>query len=200
MLKRIISSQFKKPAGLMGVFVSNLMIRGNRHNYDVLLKDLNVQAGDKILEIGYGPGIGITLLAEKGKPGIVHGIDFSKLMYKRATERNKKNIDDKKVKLFAGDFLKDNIDGADYDKIFCVNVIYFWADLQKPFFKIRSLLKNDGAFFCYMAHKDFLAKKNPANDIFNKYSIEQITAALKSAGFSKVDFYFDKGYYIKAEK
>ena len=52
----------------------------------------------------------------------------------------------------------------------------------------------------YMAHKDFIAEKNPAHDIFNKYSIEQIEDALTAAGFNSVDHYFDKGYYIKAKK
>ncbi len=59
MFRIIISSQFKRPSGLLGAFTSNIMIKGNRRNYDVLLKNMNVQANDKILEIGYGPGIGI---------------------------------------------------------------------------------------------------------------------------------------------
>ncbi|MEP6949235.1 MAG: hypothetical protein ABI863_08180 [Ginsengibacter sp.] len=57
MIKKIIVSQFKKPTGLFGIFTSNLMIKGNRGNYDSLIKDLNIKPNDKILEIGYGPGI-----------------------------------------------------------------------------------------------------------------------------------------------
>jgi len=38
------------------------------------------------------------------------------------------------------------------------------------------------------------------NDIFNKYSIEQISKALKAVGFKEVDFFFKKGYFIKAKK
>jgi SAM-dependent methyltransferase len=200
MIRRIIASQFKKPSGLFGVFISNLMIRGNRRNYYILVKDLNVHTNDKILEIGYGPGFGINLIAEKCESCIIHGIDFSKLMYKRASERNKKYIDDKKVKLFVGDFLKDKIDGDNYDKVFCVNVVYFWDELQQPFERIRSLLKKGGLFCFYMAHKDFLIKKKSPDEIFNKYSIEQIVAAIKLAGFSKVEYYFENGYYVKSER
>jgi arsenite methyltransferase len=200
MLKRMISSQFKKPEGLLGIFTSNLMSKGNRRNYDVLLGDMCIQPGNKILEIGYGPGIGINLIAEKYNSCIVHGIDFSNLMYKRASERNRQYIGAGNVKLFFGDFLKLKIDATDYDRIFCINVVYFWDELQTPFEKIRSLLKEGGVFCLYMAHKDFLAKKNPAEDIFNKYSIDQITGALKLAGFSEVDYYFDKGYYIKVKR
>ena len=200
MIRRMISSQFKKPTGLLGIFTSNLMSKGNMHNYDVLLGDLCIQPGNKVLEIGYGPGIGINLIAEKCNSCTVHGIDFSNLMYKRASERNRRYIDAGKVNLFFDDFLNLRIDTTDYDRIFCINVVYFWDDLQTPFEKIRSLLKKDGVFCLYMAHKDFLAKKNSADDIFNKYSIEQITDALKLAGFCEVNYYFDKEYYIKVKK
>src|SRR5664279_858249 len=90
MIRNLIASQFKKPTGLVGMFTSNLMIKGNRNNYDTLIKDLDVRADDKILEIGYGPGIGINLIAGICKSCTIHGIDFSKLMYRRANELNRK--------------------------------------------------------------------------------------------------------------
>ena len=133
MLKEIIASQFKKPAGLFGIFTSNMMIKGNRNKYDTLIKDLNIKVNDKILEIGYGPGIGINAIAGKCNSCIIHGVDFSKLMYKRATKLNRKYIDEKRAKLLLGDFLTAKIDTGDYDIIFCLNVVYFWDDLQQPF-------------------------------------------------------------------
>ena len=200
MFKELIAWQFKKPTGLFGMLTSNLMIKGNRSNYEILLIDLDIQPHDKILEIGYGPGIGIRLIAEKCNSCVIHGIDFSKLMYKRASNLNKKYIHDNKVRLLLGDFLTLEIDLKDYDKVFCLNVVYFWNDLLQPFEKIRSLLKKGGIFCFYMAHKDFLIKKKSPDKIFNKHSIEQVTEALKKTGFSRIDHYYDKGYYIKAEK
>lgn len=198
---RKIAMQFKKPSGFWGKISSNMMIKGNRPAYDVLLNDLNIQSGDKILEIGYGPGVGIGLIAEKFGSCSLYGIDFSELMFKRAAKRNKQFIEDNKVKLFYGDFIETDINTKDFDKIFFLNVVYFWDDLHKPFKKVHSLLKDGGVLFFYMASKDDLVKiKFAQTDIFNKYSIEQITDALKSAGFSKVDHNFKKGYYIKAMK
>src|SRR5689334_17820870 len=165
MLKRFISSQFRKPRGLFGIVTSNWMIKGNGRNYEILLKELNIQPGNRILEIGYGPGVGIELIAAQCNSCIIHGIDFSNLMYKRATERNKKYIDVNKVNLFLGGFVETKIEFTEYDKIFCINVVYFWNNLQKPFEKIRTLLKNEGTFCMYMAHKDFLKKLNPDDAI-----------------------------------
>lgn len=52
MFRKLIASQFKKPKGLLGIFTSNMMIKGNKKNYDVLLNDLDIRPDDKLLEIG----------------------------------------------------------------------------------------------------------------------------------------------------
>ncbi len=127
----------------------------------------------------------------------IHGIDFSRLMYNRAKKYNKQYIPGK-VQLQYGDFLKMPGDSNSYDKVFCLNVVYFWSELNEPFKKILSLLKKGGSFYIYMADKDAL--KTAPDSVFNKYSIEQVVESLKSARFSQVENYFDKGYYIKAKK
>src|SRR6185295_4606225 len=99
MFTLIISSQIKKPRGLIGILTSNIMIKGNRQHYELLIKDLNIQPDNTILEIGYGPGVGITLITEKHPPGMLHGVDFSRLMYKRASATNQQYIEDGKVRL-----------------------------------------------------------------------------------------------------
>jgi len=198
MLRQFIASQFKKPSILFGIFASNLMVKKNQKNYDKLINDLNIQEHDKLLEIGYGPGIGIKMVANICSGCTIHGIDFSRLMYKRASKYNKPFIDNGRVQLQYGDFLKTAVIDKNYDKVFCLNVIYFWNELKAPFEKVLSLLKKGGAFHIYMADKSAL-KKAP-DSVFNKYSIEQVMNALKSAGFESVEHYSEKGLYIKAIK
>lgn len=140
-----IAEQFRKPSGFWGKIVSGLMIKGNRPAYDVLLKDMDVQSGEKVLEIGYGPGIGIHLLATAINCQI-YGVDFSELMHKKASKRNKKVIASGNVNLLFGDFVETQINTDGFDKVFCLNVVYFWDDLMPPFVKIRSLLKEGGHF------------------------------------------------------
>lgn len=196
-----IAMQFKKPSGFLGTIVSSLMIKGNRHEYDALIVDLDMHKDEKILEIGYGPGIGIELIAKEYDSCIIYGVDFSELMYKRATKRNRACIDDLRVKLMFGDFLQTDIHATRFDKIFCLNVIYFWEDLIPPFEKVYSLLRNGGAFCFYMAKKEDLSRlKFTPDDVFNKYTIDQVVDALNAAGFSKTEYRFDRGYYVKAIK
>jgi SAM-dependent methyltransferase len=198
---RKIALQLKKPTGFLGVIVSNLMTKNNWSEYETLINDLKIQNEDKLLEIGFGPGIGINLISKMGGSCFIYGIDFSELMFKRASRLNKKFIENKKVSLQSGDFIYSEISTCDFDKIFCLNVVYFWDDLKKPFEKVLSLLKEDGLFCFFMANKDDLARlKFTSYDIFNKYSIEQITDALQIAGFKDISYYYKKGYYIKAKK
>jgi SAM-dependent methyltransferase len=119
----------------------------------------------------------------------------------RENNRNKQYIENKRVHLLFGDFVETEIIAGGFDKIFCINVVYFWDNLRIPFEKVKSLLKDDGIFCFYMAGKDDLTKLKFTKDgIFNKYSVDQIIQALKTAGFREFDYYFKKGYYIKVKK
>lgn len=198
---RSLGLQLRKPSGFFGKIVSAMLIKWNRNRYKVLINDLKIQPNDKIFEIGYGPGLGVNLISKVYDSCHVSGIDFSELMYQKAIKRNKQFVDSNRVKLMFGDFLETEIGIKEFDKVFCLNVIYFWDNLQKPFEKVYSLLKNDGLFCIYMDSKEDLSKVTFAeDDIFNKYTIEQVVDELKLAGFTVVDYYFDNGYFVKAKK
>jgi SAM-dependent methyltransferase len=200
MFRNFIARQFKSPSGWFGNFSSKIMIKGNRNKYETLIKEMDIQSDDKLFEIGYGPGLGIHMINQLCESCTIHGVDFSKLMYKKASNYNKSIIDKGKVHLQYGDYLNITIAQNQYDKIFCLNVIYFWDELYKPFEKTLSLLKTNGVFYIYMVNADTLIEKKAPDSVFNKYSIEQVVGSLKSAGFTEIEHYFKKGYYIMAKK
>lgn len=195
-----IGNQFRKPTGFFGKIISKIMIKGNSFAYDRIISELNIMQNDQILEIGYGHGYGVDRIVTNYNC-FVFGIDFSELMFREATKRNKKHIDNNKVELQFGDFLTYEIKSNQYDKVFCINVIYFWENLDLPFSKIKTALKEGGAFCFFMAHQDDLKKmKFTKDEIFNKYSINQVIDKLKSLGFNDVTYSFDKGYLIRCKK
>jgi ubiquinone/menaquinone biosynthesis C-methylase UbiE len=200
MFRNFIAQQFKRPSGWFGNFSSKVMIKGNRIKYETLIKEMDIQPGDNLLEIGYGPGLGIQMISKLCESCTIHGVDFSKLMYNKARNLNKFNIDKGKMKLQYGDFLNIPIAKNQYDKIFCLNVIYFWNELNIPFEKTLSLLKTSGIFYIFMADANTLKEKKAPDSVFNKYSIEHVVETLKAAGFIGIEHNFNKGYYIKAKK
>lgn len=196
---KALGKQLRKPSGLFGRLVSIMMEKRNRAFYEKILKELDLKSGDKIYEIGYGPGLGINLMANKTIDCSVYGIDFSELMYIKASKRNKKFIDTGIVNLRCGDFVTSDIDHEKYDKIFCVNVIYFWSDLTKVFEKIYAMLRDGGVYMIFMIPGKEFEKLKFAEDFF-KYPVEKVESELKKVGFKCVEYKLDKGYYIKSIK
>jgi len=195
-----IANQFRKPSGWLGKIISRIMIIGNSSQYNKLIPELDIKQNDKILEIGYGHGLGINKISSNFDC-FVSGIDFSELMYKQATKRNKIHIENRKAELLYGDFLSTELTSNYFDKVFCLNVIYFWDTLEEPFSKIYTVLKEGGILCMFMEHSVNLDKmKFTKNEIFNLYAIEYVADKLKLAGFSDITFKFDKGYIIKCKK
>jgi ubiquinone/menaquinone biosynthesis C-methylase UbiE len=195
-----LATQLRKPAGFFGNLVAKMMEFRNRGSYNIIIDWLSPRPGDHILEIGYGPGLGIYQVA-RSVPGCrVSGIDFSELMYQKASVKNKKYIEKGNVHLMHGDILTIEPGKDKFDKIFCVNVIYFWNDLNLAFTKIINMLGKEGKFLIYMDHKDSLDKAKFLAD-FCKYPVEEVERELKTAGFARIEYIFEKGgYFISAEK
>lgn len=195
-----LANQFKKPTGFTGKIIANLMIKGNGREYQKLIPAMKIQPQDRLLEIGYGHGWGIFQIASSFDCHI-SGIDFSELMFNMATRRNRKFIHRGKVELFHGDFNDFQSPKSNFNNIFCLNVVYFWDDLDKPFNKIIDLLVSGGMFCFTMAHRDDLNRMKFIDDsVFNKYTIEQVTEALSKAGFTDIEYDFDFVYLVKCRK
>jgi ubiquinone/menaquinone biosynthesis C-methylase UbiE len=197
-----LGRQLRKPSGFYGRLVSRMMNKRNKLFYERIIKELDIKRGEKVFEIGYGPGLGISLIANTIEGCSISGIDFSELMHQEAIKRNKSFVVSGIVDLQFGDFLNHQFDIEKYDKIFCLNVIYFWSDLHLAFSKTYSLMNSGGMFCIFMTHKDELEATgftNLAKD-FNKYSIETVEAELMIAGFQSVEYIMDNGYFIKAIK
>jgi ubiquinone/menaquinone biosynthesis C-methylase UbiE len=87
---------------------------------------LDVEPGDRILEIGCGHGVAVSLICEKLAGGRITAVDRSPKMIEMARKRNQAHAS--KVR-----FVLSTIEGADlgdevYDKAFAVHV----AALEKP--------------------------------------------------------------------
>ncbi len=196
----IIADNLKRPEGLIGKLLANLLIKENRVQYDRLIQAMRLRGNEKLIEIGFGHGMGIKKIVEKS-PVHITGIDFSQTMLEMATKRNRKYIKQGRVNLHYGDILKFPLEEENYDIIYCLNVIYFWDDLVLPFTKIHNALKHGGRFCFTMAHRDHLIKSKVTNvPLFNKYSIETVEAELKKAGFVTIETDFNIEYLVQAVK
>ena len=84
-LMRPLFEQFGRPSGWLGRIAGSLMAKGA--DDDRWLVDLlDVQPEDRVLEVGFGPGVAIELLAARASRGRVAGVDPSDVMVRQATK------------------------------------------------------------------------------------------------------------------
>ena len=133
--------QFGNPAGFMGNIVGKILAANNKERTGWVLSFMDVKPDDKILEIGYGPGLAIEKLEKKIKNGLIVGVDVSEVMLKQASRRNFEGIKQGKVKLYQGTINNLNYKNNFFNHVFGINVSLFWKDPVAEFKKIRNLLK-----------------------------------------------------------
>src|SRR5918996_4943351 len=85
-----IRSQFMRPRGFAGRLAGwEMALRPSNRKRNVwAVSLLDVQPTDRVLEIGFGPGIAVRELSRRASQGLVVGIDHSEVMLRQAARRN----------------------------------------------------------------------------------------------------------------
>src|SRR5882757_6220116 len=100
--RNILLRTFGRPKGILGRLGGIVMARTNRDCAAWVTDLLAIQGNDKVLEVGFGPGVGIGLLARLASAGHVAGVDPSGEMVEQATARNANAIQSGRVDLRHG--------------------------------------------------------------------------------------------------
>src|SRR5262250_2829427 len=105
---------------------------------------LGVQPADRVLEIGFGPGLAVAALARAGA-GQVYGIDHSGVMLRQASRRNAAAIRAGRVTLIRAsvDQIPPALDGP-FDVILAVNSLGFWPAPARRLAELRRRLAPGG--------------------------------------------------------
>src|SRR6478609_693900 len=95
-----MDNPFAHPSGWLGRVAGRLRLWTNKQ--DDLIAILDVQPKDDVLEVGYGPGGLIQLLAERTDAASIRGVDPSPEMRDQATRRNRKAFREGRIQLDVG--------------------------------------------------------------------------------------------------
>lgn len=201
-LIKYIGRQFGKPTGIAGKFSTLIMNIMNQKQYNAVLRNLKIKESDTILDIGYGNGYLISKLA-KSNHARFWGIDISEDMFKVASRKNQKFIDDGNMKLGLGDITKTDFESDFFDKIYTVNTIYFWPNVDSGLTEIARILKPGGIFMNVVYSKKFLNSIPYATYGYAKYSQDELRELSLRNGFKIVDVVTikeKKAYYYMLQK
>ncbi|MDP3768495.1 MAG: class I SAM-dependent methyltransferase [Dehalococcoidia bacterium] len=143
---RLMGGQWGCPHGPLGWLAGRLMARGNAAMNELALGALEAQAGDAVLEIGFGPGAALERICRLVGDGRVAGLDSSPQMLREATGRLRQEIAAGRVQLREGYSSAMPYPDASFGRVLTVNTLYFWEQPQSDLREIRRVLKPGGRF------------------------------------------------------
>ena len=115
---------------------------------------LDAQPTDHILEVGFGPGIAIEMLARQVTSGRISGIDYSAAMVAAASRRNRSAIQADRVELRQGEAARLPFADATFDKAYSIHSIYFWPNAMHGLCEIQRVLKPGGRLVVTLLPKE----------------------------------------------
>lgn len=143
-----------------------------RHQWTV--NALDIQPDDRLLEIGCGHGVALSLICQKLTSGSIIAIDRSAKVAAMAQKRNAAHITSGKAAILPQSLLATDFAGRRFDKAFASHVGVFWQDPTPELAVIRDLLLPEGRFYLVFQPLD-PAKLRDATD--------KAVANLVAAGF-----------------
>jgi ubiquinone/menaquinone biosynthesis C-methylase UbiE len=141
---RILMRMFGRPEGVLGRLGGIIMARANHECAAWVVDLLEIQPNDRVLEVGFGPGIGIQLSARSASAGYVAGVDPSSAMVEQATARNAAATESGRVNLRYGSVERLPFDDSTFDKAFAINSMQVWPDAVAGLREIRRVTRAGG--------------------------------------------------------
>lgn len=138
----ILMRAFGRPRGFLGRLGGSIMARSNDTCAARVIGLLEIKPNDAVLEIGFGPGVGIQRAAALAEH--VAGIDYSREMVRQATARNAAAIKRGRVDLRYGSVEALPFADQTFDKAFAINSMQVWPDAVAGLREIRRVTKAGG--------------------------------------------------------
>ena len=175
--------QFGRPTGFWGTVAGMIMAnrRQNRERNVWTVALLDIQRDDRVLEIGFGPGLAIREIGRVAPDAFVAGIDHSEAMVRQTQRRNAAAIRNGKVDVRLGTVSALPAFNAPFDKCVAVNTIQFWDEPVERLKELRGLLK-PGGLIAITEEPRFRGATDESAQVIG----QEIVAALTKAGFSQV--------------
>ncbi|HEY2358936.1 MAG TPA: methyltransferase domain-containing protein [Phenylobacterium sp.] len=141
---RPVMHQAVKPRGAIGVVMGWLLESGNAVQNRATVDALDPPPGAAVLEIGFGPGHALEMLARSRPLGLVAGVDHSELMVARARRRLRADRGDAALDLRVGEAGDLPFPDERFDVVFAVNSFHQWPDKERALAEMAGVLKPSG--------------------------------------------------------
>jgi ubiquinone/menaquinone biosynthesis C-methylase UbiE len=178
--------QFGRPSGLLGRLAGLSMAQHDQDDRWVV-DLLEVQPTDRVLEVGFGPGVAVKLLAARATAGLVAGVDHSEVMVRQARGRNQAAVQAGRVELRPGSVSALPYPAAHFTKALSIHTLYFWPSLRDGLRELHRVLAPGGRLvLAVRMQRPEASRFNPSRYGYTDEQVATLAAALGEVGFQEV--------------
>jgi SAM-dependent methyltransferase len=139
-----IERQFERPTGILGAVLGTLMAMANSPLAGWALSLLDLEPGDRILEVGCGAGAAVHKLQSQLPNSTIAAVDHSSTMIRQARRLNEGAVRAGHLSLLqAAASGLPFADGA-FDKVFTINSVQYWPEFGENLKEIHRVLRPGG--------------------------------------------------------
>ncbi|MDH3597657.1 MAG: methyltransferase domain-containing protein, partial [Rhodospirillales bacterium] len=178
--------QFGRPRGRVGWLVGHLMALKNDAMNRAALDHLDLQAGDRVLEIGYGPGRTLKQAARRLERGLAAGLDHSEVMARQAARRCRRLIRQGRVEVKCGGVSEIPYADGSFDKAYAVNCFQFWPSPVNDLREVRRVLRPGGRLVLTIRAAERPLRFDLARASGGLSRVERARQAMAAAGFEDI--------------
>ena len=113
------------------------------------MEQLDVRPDDRVLEIGCGHGVAVTLVCERLEGGHLTAVDRSAKMIQAATRRNAAYVEAGRAEFLVADLEDLDLGDRRFDKIFAVRVGLFYRNPERARGLAEGWLAPGGKLFVF---------------------------------------------------
>ncbi|MDH3704473.1 MAG: methyltransferase domain-containing protein [Acidimicrobiia bacterium] len=179
-----VGTQLQHPRGLFGKVLFGGMTRMTIEYARWTADLMDVQPTDDIVEVGFGNGANIALLAERAPEGTVTGVEVSETAMEMASKRNAATISTGRVQLHLSQDGSWPVDDDAADKACTVATMYVIADPAAIFTELHRVLEPGGlAAVTFPVRENFMRFKPANTPGFHFHELTDLEAFFRRAGF-----------------
>jgi SAM-dependent methyltransferase len=181
----LIARQSRRPSGWLGEIVARVMSFETEPVNRVAVRELAVQASERVLEIGCGHGRTLARLAE-APCSFLAGVDPSEVMVRLARRRLRRWIGAGRVEVSLASSAKLPCPDGCFDAVLAVHVVYFWNEPLSDLGEVRRVLRPSGRVLLVYRRRDAETLAALPATVYALRSVEEIEALLAEAGFVEI--------------
>ncbi|MEJ0059294.1 MAG: methyltransferase domain-containing protein [Terricaulis sp.] len=182
------AEQWANPTGLAGMAALTAMALTNGRQNKAALDALDVKAGDVVLEIGCGPGMGLRRARDLvGRTGFVAGVDRSGCAVHTAAHAVHRSILRGRAAVMHAEAHDLPFRDLMFDKAFAVNSYQFWPDPARAVREIARVLAPRGRFVITQRAEREGGRTDFPGAAGGMERITRAVALLKSQGWNIID-------------